>query len=196
MDFLKEKPRKVPRPPPHAVRSIARGAGPRSEGRCAPCAGPHGHTTWLGVGRPWFDGGSVVPSRRALAHLSRRRRAAIRRLDGRRPLVRRRGLRLCAPCAHPLARRPRWWWRVSTQSACPIAQPCTAVDRERRRITRLGRSMRQRALVCSLCDAVARRVGVRGKAADARCGASWGRMGGAMCMPRGRGRRPRAVARS
>ena len=41
----------------HAVRSIASGAGPRSEGRCAPCAGPHGHTTWLGGWAAWFDGG-------------------------------------------------------------------------------------------------------------------------------------------
>ena len=69
MDFLKEKPRKVPRPPPHAVRSIARGAGPRSEGRCAPAlrraSRPH-HLVRVG-GR--VRRGLVVPSRRALAHL-------------------------------------------------------------------------------------------------------------------------------
>ena len=60
------------------------------------CAGPHGHTTWLGGWAAWFDGGGVpwVPSRRALAH----RPVA----DGGRSgastaaafLVRRRGLRL------------------------------------------------------------------------------------------------------
>ena len=56
------------------------------------CAGLQGHTTWLGLGGR-VRRGFVVQSRRAHTP-SRRRRAAIRRLDGRRPLVRRRGLRL------------------------------------------------------------------------------------------------------
>ena len=64
-----EKPSGVPRPPPHAVRSIASGAGPRSEGRCAPAlrraSRPH-HLVRVG-GR--VRRGLVVPSRRALAHL-------------------------------------------------------------------------------------------------------------------------------
>ena len=65
-----------------------------------PCAAAclRGHTTWLGGVAAWFDGGFPwVQSRRALAHLSRRRRE-IRRsgaLDG---LV----AQGSAPCAHAL----------------------------------------------------------------------------------------------
>ena len=175
----------------HAVRSIASGAGPRSEGRCAPAlrraSGPH-HL--VRVGRPGSTG--VRGAEQARSH-------TFPSPTGGDPAPRRpppSGAQAwpapVAPCAHPLARRPRCWWRVSTQSACPIAQPCTAVGRERRRIT-LGR---QRALVVL---GLSRRVGVRSGAKAAggvRRGRPGGGLGGAMCMPRGRGRRPRAVARS
>ena len=74
--------------------------GPPLGGSMRPCAAAclRGHTTWLGGVAAWFDGGFPwVQSRRALAHLSRRRRE-IRRsgaLDG---LV----AQGSAPCAHAL----------------------------------------------------------------------------------------------
>ena len=110
----------VSAPTPHALASTperhhTRSApspearGPPLGGSMRPCAAAclRGHTTWLGGVAAWFDGGFPwVQSRRALAHLSRRRRE-IRRsgaLDG---LVAQ-GLRLARThCAHPLARRPR-----------------------------------------------------------------------------------------
>ena len=49
------------------------------------------------------------------------RRAAIRRLDGRRFSGAQAWPAPVAPCAHPFARRPRCWWRVNTQSASPTA---------------------------------------------------------------------------
>ena len=59
------------------------------------------------------------------------RRAAIRRLDGRRFSGAQAWPAPVAPCAHPFARRPRCWWRVSTQSASPHRSPvCTDVDGE------------------------------------------------------------------
>ena len=74
--------------------------GPPLGGSMRPCAAAclRGHTAWLGGVAAWFDGGFPwVQSRRALAHLSRRRRE-IRRsgaLDG---LV----AQGSAPCAHAL----------------------------------------------------------------------------------------------
>ena len=62
-----EKPRGVPRPPPHAVRSIARGAWAPARRVGAPCAAAclRGHTTWLGGcggvvrrGFPWCRAGA------------------------------------------------------------------------------------------------------------------------------------------
>ena len=56
--IFSEKPRGVPRPPPHAVRSIARGAGPRSEGRSAlRCGVPQGPHHLVRGWAAWFDGG-------------------------------------------------------------------------------------------------------------------------------------------
>ena len=52
------------------------------------------------------------------------RRAAIRRLDGRRFSGAQAWPAPVAPCAHPFARRPRCWWRVSTQSASPTPLTC------------------------------------------------------------------------
>ena len=100
-----------PPPTPHALASTperhhTRSApspearGPPLGGSMRPCAAAclRGHTTWLGGVAAWFDGGFPwVQSRRALAHLSRRRRE-IRRsgaLDG---LV----AQGSAPCAHAL----------------------------------------------------------------------------------------------
>ena len=113
---------------------------------------------------------------------------------GRHPLVRRRGLRLWhharirlrdgqggggasarSQRAQSLNRARLWTGRGAGSHAW--AAPCDSVLS--------SAPLRRRRAACW-----------RGKAADARCGASWGRMGGAMCMPRGRGRRPRAVARS
>ena len=101
----------VSAPTPHALASTperhhTRSApspearGPPLGGSMRPCAAAclRGHTTWLGGVAAWFDGGFPwVQSRRALAHLSRRRRE-IRRsgaLDG---LV----AQGSAPCAHAL----------------------------------------------------------------------------------------------
>ena len=149
------------------------------------CAGPQGHTTWLGVGRPGSTGGSVVPSRRARTP-SRRRRAAIRRLDGRRFSGAQAWPAPVAPCAHPFARRPRCWWRVSTQSASPHRSPvCTDVDGEEVAGSHAWAAWSGSVLSsCSLCDAVERRVGVRGQKqrawlcrAGRRRGQIWGVLG-------------------
>ena len=193
MDFLKEKPRKVPRPPPHAVRSIARGAGPRSEGRCAPAlrraSRPH-HLVRVG-GR--VRRGLVVPSRRALAHLPI--------ADGRRS-----GASTAAAlwCAGSLRLRTMRASACATAKVVVARQHAVSVP-NRSTVHGCGQGEAPdhtlgplHATACSRRAALRRRRAAcwRGKAADARCGASWGRMGGAMCMPRGRGRRPRAVARS
>ena len=131
------------------------------------------------------------------------RRAAIRRLDGRRFSGAQAWPAPVAPCAHPFARRPRCWWRVSTQSASPT--PLTCVHGRGRgrggRITRLGRMERQRALVVLGFATPSRGVLAFGRGQKQRAqlhprGRPGGGLGGAMCMPRGRGRRPRAVARS
>ena len=47
---------------------------------------------------------------------------AVQRRRAGQGMVRRRCMR--THCTHPLARRPRCWWRVSTQSACLIAHLC------------------------------------------------------------------------
>ena len=132
------------------------------------CAGPHGHTTWLGGWAAWFDGGGVpwVPSRRALAH----RPVA----DGGRSgastaaafLVRRRGLRLRTMRASVCATAELL---VARQHAGGVL---TSLIRGREGAgSRLRRMERQRALVVLgfAWHAVARRVGVRSGAKAAGC---------------------------
>ena len=133
------------------------------------CAGPHGHTTWLGGWAAWFDGGGGVPwvpSRRALAH----RPVA----DGGRSgastaaafLVRRRGLRLRTMRASVCATAELL---VARQHAGGVL---TSLIRGREGAgSRLRRMERQRALVVLgfAWHAVARRVGVRSGAKAAGC---------------------------
>ena len=137
-------------------------------------------------------------ARAALAATSLDPLAVQRRRAGRsQGMVRRRRVR--THCAHPHARRPRVLVGASARhERAYIAPPWT---RRGCRITRLGPPAGGSVLSsCSLCDAVA---GV-GRASGAKAagahrghqrepGADWR---GARCMPRGRGRRPRAVARS
>ena len=73
------------------------------------CAGPHGHTTWLGGWAAWFDGGGGFRGCRAgaLSH-------TVPSPTGGDPAPRRPPLFwcagvacACAPCAHPFARRQK-----------------------------------------------------------------------------------------
>ena len=101
------------------------------------------------------------------------RRAAIRRLDGRRFSGAQAWPAPVAPCAHPFARRPRCWWRVNTQSASPTAHLSARLWTGKRWPDHtLGP---HGAAACSrrarVCDAVARRVGVRSGAKAARAAA-------------------------
>ena len=169
-----------------------------------PCAAPglRGHTAWLGgvaawVRRVFFP---WVQSRRALAHLfaSPAGDSAIRR-------PRRSGCaRLCALRARTARIRLRdgrgCWWRVSTQSASPHRSPVGRGRGRGCRITRLGRhgaralvvhALRRRRAACWQSSG-AKAAGV----AVPRGATPGANLGGARCMPRGRGRRPRAVARS
>ena len=203
-----------PPPTPHALASTPerhtrgplhrpRRVEPPLGGSMRPCAAAclRGHTTWLGGVAAWFDGGFPwVQSRRALAHLSRRRRE-IRRsgaLDG---LV----AQGSAPCAHALR-----------ASACATAEGAggASARSQRAHIAHLCARMwtgkrlpdhtlgphgaralvvlalRRRRAACWRSGAKAAGVAVpRGATPGAN-------LGGARCMPRGRGRGPRAVARS
>ena len=112
--------------------------------------------------------------------------------------------RLCALRARTARIRLRdgrgCWWRVSTQSASPHRSPVGRGRGRGCRITRLGRHTERVLSSCTLCDAVERRVGrVRGQKQRAQpyTRGTRGRVGGVpRCTPRGRGRRPRPVARS
>ena len=163
-----------------------------------PCAAAclRGHTTWLGGVAAWFDGGFPwVQSRRALAHLSRRRRE-IRRsgaLDG---LV----AQGSAPCAHALR-----------ASACATAEGAggASARSQRAHIAHLwdvdgeeAAGSHAWAATRSACSRRARsgaacwQRGGNERAHTARAIASRGRNGGgARCTPRGRGRRPRGRGR-
>ena len=157
-------------------------SAPSSEARGLPlggsmrCAGPHGHTTWLGVwvgvvstwGFPWVQS-------RPSAHLSRRRRVSRRSgaLDG---LVAQ-GLRLARThCAHPLARRPRVL--VARQHAVsePTSLTCGTWTGKRLPDHTLGAPHGARALVV---HARARRVG-RGGGMSGRIPHGRSRAGGGM----------------
>ena len=130
------------------------------------------------------------------------RRAAIRRLDGRRFSGAQAWPAPVAPCAHPFARRPRCWWRVSTQSASPTPLTCVHGCGRGEVPDHAWAAWSGSVLSsCLLCDAVGRGVLAFGRGQKQRAqlhprGRPGGGLGGAMCMPRGRGRRPRAVARS
>ena len=88
-------------------------SAPSSEARGLPlggsmrCAGPHGHTTWVGVWAAWFRRGVFRGCRAGLRHTFRV--AGGRAGDPAPSTVWCAGhaCALCAPCAHPLARRPR-----------------------------------------------------------------------------------------
>ena len=199
----------VSAPTPHALASTperhhTRSApspearGPPLGGSMRPCAAAclRGHTTWLGGVAAWFDGGFPwVQSRRALAHLSRRRRE-IRRsgaLDG---LV----AQGSAPCAHALR-----------ASACATAEGAggASARSQRAHIAHLwdvdgeeAAGSHAWAATRSACSRRARsgaacwQRGGNERAHTARAIASRGRIGGgARCMPRGRGRRPRGRGR-
>ena len=98
-------------------------------------------------------------------------------------------MHLTWPC-----RRRRWM--LSKQSAYALERSCSTgracrIKRGWRRGWRAEARSRARSAV------LAKVRGGRKERAPARVGASeHGWMGGAMCMPRGRGRRPRPVARS
>ena len=152
--------------------------------RALRCGVPQGHTTWLGVGRRGSTGGFRGCRAGALCtpFASPTAGPAIRRLDG---LVRRPRLCLWAPCAHPLARRPRVLVARQHEVSEPTSLTCVhGCGRGRGcRITRLGR-MERVLSSCSLCDAVERRVGVRGQKqrawlcrAGRRRGQIWGVLG-------------------
>ena len=199
-----------PPPTPHALASTperhhTRSApspearGPPLGGSMRPCAAAclRGHTTWLGGVAAWFDGGFPwVQSRRALAHLSRRRRE-IRRsgaLDG---LV----AQGSAPCAHALrasacATAEGAGGASARSQRAHIAHLCARTWTGKRLPDHtLGPPHGARALVV---HARARRVGRGGneRAHTARAMASRGRIGGgARCTPRGRGRLSRGRGR-
>ena len=161
-----------------------------------PCAAAclRGHTTWLGGVAAWFDGGFPWCRAGARSH-------TFRVADGRfgdpapSTVWLRKALRLARThCAHPLARRPRVL--VARQHAVsePTSLTCGTWTGKRLPDHTLGPPHGARALVV---HARARRVGRGGneRAHTARAIASRGRIGGgARCTPRGRGRRPRAVA--
>ena len=181
----------------HAVRSIARGAWApaRRVGaplRCGVPQGPHHLVRWCGgVVRRGVSVGAEQ-ARFCTPFASPTAGPAIRRLDG---LVRRPRLCLWAPCAHPLARRPRVL--VARQHAVsePTSLTCGTWTGKRLPDRTLGPPHGARALVV---HARARRVGRGGneRAHTARAIASRGRIGGgARCTPRGRGRRPRGRGR-
>ena len=186
------------RAPPHAVRAIARGAWAPARRvdaplRCGVPQGPHHLVRWCGgvVRR----GVSVVQSRRALAHLSRRRRE-IRRsgaLDG---LVAQ-GLRLARThCAHPLARRPRVL--VARQHAVSEPTSLTCVHGRGRgrgcRITRLGRHTERVLSSCTLGRGVLAEGGMSGRIPHGRWRAGGG-LGAVLGARRGvGGDSPGAVA--
>ena len=187
MDFLRETERSTPTTTHTRSAPSPEARGPPLGGSMRPCArAPRPHHLVRGLGGRGFDVGFSVGAEQA------RSRHTFRVADGRagdpapstgRPLVRRRGLRLCAPCAHPLARRPRVLVGASArQSACPIAQPCTAGTGRGAGSHAWGRCMRQRALVVLGFATPSRGVlAVRGaKAAGAR-------LDGASRGPDGRG---------
>ena len=164
-----------------------------------PCAGPHGHTTWLGVWAAWFRRGVFRGCRAGRA------RHTFRVADGRAgdPAP---STVWCAGVALRLVRTMRAsacataegaGGRVSTPPAClhrsSVGRGC--------RITRLGPPaggsvlssgsvLRRRRAACWQCSG--------GESSGAHLGhrrEPGGGIGGrARCMPRGRGRRPRAVA--
>ena len=100
---------------------------------------------------------------------------AVQRRRAGQGMVRRRCMR--THCTHPLAPRPRCWWRVSTQSACLIAHLCARtwtgeVTDHAWAAWSSERSRRARARETS--GVLAR---VRGKAAGAAAPASTGGLG-------------------
>ena len=128
-----------------------------------PCAGPQGHTTWLGGWAAWFDGGfRGAEQARALAHLSRRRREG----EAGDPAPRRSGAQATpAPvrthCAHPLARRPRVLVARQHATSVPTSLLRGREEADGSRFGRLQTACSRRAL-----ERVERRVGVRAKAAE------------------------------
>ena len=187
-------PSATTRGPRHRPRRVE----PPLGGSMRPCAAAclRGHTTWLGGVAAWFDGGFPwVQSRRALAHLSRRRRE-IRRsgaLDG---LV----AQGSAPCAHALR-----------ASACATAEGAggASARSQRAHIAHLwdvdgeeAAGSHAWAATRSACSRRARsgaacwQRGGNERAHTARAIASRGRIGGgARCTPRGRGRLSRGRGR-
>ena len=118
-------------------------------------------------------------------------------------LVRRRGLRLWHHARIRL-RDGRGAGGASARSQrAPHRSPvCTDVDGEEVAGSHAWAAWSGSVLSsCLLCDAVGRGVLAFGRGQKQRAqlhprGRPGGGLGGAMCMPRGRGRRPRAVARS
>ena len=185
-----------PPPTPHALASTperhhTRSApspearGPPLGGSMRPCAAAclRGHTAWLGGVAAWFDGG--FPWCRAGARSHTFRVAGGRFGDPAPSTVwLRKALRLARThCAHPLARRPRVLVARQHEVSEPTSLTCVhGCGRGRGcRITRLGR-MERVLSSCSLCDAVERRVGVRGqkqrmRPRGATRGANWGVLG-------------------
>ena len=197
-----------PPPTPHALASTperhhtrsapspeARGAPARRVDaplRCGVPQGPHHLVGWCGGvvrrggGVPW------VQSRRASARLSRRRR------QGRRSGA---STVWCAghacACGHHARIRLRdgrgCWWRVSTKSASPHRSPvCTDVDGEEAAGSHAWAAWS--GSVLSSCSGLRRRraacwrSGAKAAGVAVPRGATPGaNLGGARCMPRGRG---------
>ena len=164
-----------------------------------PCAGPHGHTTWLGGWAAWFDGGFRGAEQA-------RSRTPFPSPTGGDPAPRRAATLWCAgvACACGTMRASACataegaGGRVSTPPACLHR---SSVGRERLPDHTLGAACRrQRALVVLGFATPSRGVlagsGAKAAGAHLRIARAGGGLGGAMCMPKGRGRRPRAVARS
>ena len=144
----------------HAVRSIVRGAwSPRSEGRCAPALGRHGHTTWLGVWAAWFRRGVFRGCRAGRA------RHTFRVADGRAgdPAP---STVWCAGVALRLVRTMRASACATAEGAGGRVSTPASVPTSLLRGKRCAGSHawgRLQAAACSrrarFCDAVARRVG-------------------------------------
>ena len=117
------------------------------------------------------------------------RRAAIRRLDGRRFSGAQAWPAPVAPCAHPFARRPRCWWRVNTQSASPTPLTCVHGCGRGEVPDHAWAACRRRAVVVHSARRAAcwQSFGGQNKRAHVRHHVSRGRIGGVLGARRGLG---------